>query len=265
MNTESNNDETVYKVAIIDDDSGAIEKLREMLAEYDNLEVTVTAGSFTAGVEMLESNPADLIFVDVALPDGDGQELASMLRSIPTTADSYMVMYTGFYDRCMSKDRVFHDGEEDYLLKPIDKDALDVCVRRFYFRRRKRSQSRAQTAVELPVEDNRVLVVMTSTTSEMRVIKVKDIGYFNYNSRRKVWEAVLTDNTIVQLKKSSTASDILAYSSCFLQTHQSYIVNLDYVMLIGRQHINLYPPFDKDEVLVGRTYLKSLQARFMCL
>lgn len=42
-------------------------------------------------------------------------------------------------------------------------------------------------------------------------------------------------------------------------------MNIDYVMLIGKQRINLYPPFENDEALVGRTYLKALQAKFMCI
>lgn len=254
-----------YTAAIIDDNAGAINRLSNLLASYGNVKVIVTATGYASAIESLSSCPADLIFIDIDLPDGDGLELPTELRRLPGMGTAYMIIYTAFYQRSSAKGRVFDDGVDDYLLKPIDPEALDLCMQRFFFSRRKRSQSRGLNALTLPSEDNRVLVVMTTTTSEMRVIKVRDIGYFHYNSRRKVWEAVLTDNTIVQLKKTSSASDILSYSPSFLQTHQSYIVNFDYVMLIGKQKINLYPPFDKDEVLVGRTYLRALQAKFMCL
>ena len=254
-----------YTAAIIDDNAGAISRLSELLSTYENVKVTATATGYTSALDTLSSCPADLIFIDIDLPDGDGLNLPSALRQLPELSTAYVIIYTAFYKRSVEKGGVFDDGIDDYLLKPVDPEALDLCIRRFLFSRRKRSQSRGLNAVTFPGEDNRVLVVLTTTTSEMRVIKVKDIGYFHYNSRRKVWEAVLTDNTIVQLKKTSSASDILSYSPSFLQTHQSYIVNFDYVMLIGKQKINLYPPFEKDEVLVGRTYLRALQAKFMCL
>lgn len=264
-NTNANTDSHIYTVAIIDDNAGATNHLRDLLSGYDNVNVVVTASGYETAIESLSSAAADLVFIDIDLPDGDGQDLPAVLRRLPGMGSSYMIMYTAFYQRSSSGGRVFEDGVDDYLLKPVDPEDLDLCMQRFFLSRRKRSQTRGLSALTLPSEENQVLVVMTTTTAEMRVIKVRDIGYFHYNSRRKVWEAVLSDNTIVQLKKTSSAADILSYSQSFLQTHQSYIVNFDYVMLIGKQRINLYPPFDKDVVLVGRTYFRSLQAKFMCL
>lgn len=255
----------VFTVAIIDDNPGAISKLQEMLTPYDNLKISLTAAGCSDAVSKLSQTAADLIFLDFDLPDGDGRELIADLRKIEKIKGSHIVMYTGFYNRCARKGKVFEGGEDDYLLKPIDPEKLDVCIQRFFYSRRHRSEGRALKAMSLPCESNRVLVVFTTTTSEMRVIKIRDIGYFHYNPIRKAWEAALTDNTVVQLKKATSAADILSYSDTFLQTHQSYIVNFDYVMLIGKQKINLYPPFEKDEVLVGRTFLRALQAKFMCL
>ena len=49
------------------------------------------------------------------------------------------------------------------------------------------------------------------------------------------------------------------------QIHQSYIINIDYLMIIKDSKCMLYPPFDKvTELLVSRKYKKELQDRF-CL
>ena len=90
---------------------------------------------------------------------------------------------------------------------------------------------------------------------------ISDIGFFRYNSKRKLWEAITRDNTVVTLKKTSSATDILNLSPKFIQTHQSYIVNIDYVLLIGKSKVNLFAPFQDAEVMVGRIYLKNLQNR----
>ena len=67
------------------------------------------------------------------------------------------------------------------------------------------------------------------------------------------------------LRRGMTAEQITQYSSSFVQIHQSYIINIDYLMIIKDSKCMLYPPFDKvTELLVSRKYKKELQDRF-CL
>lgn len=67
------------------------------------------------------------------------------------------------------------------------------------------------------------------------------------------------------LRRGMTAEQITLYSPCFVQIHQSYIINIDYLMLIRDNKCVLYPPFDKvTELLVSKKYKKELQNRF-CL
>ena len=62
-----------------------------------------------------------------------------------------------------------------------------------------------------------------------------------------------------------TAEQIIQYSASFVQIHQSYIINIDYLMLIKDNKCVLYPPFDKvTELIVSKKYKKELQERF-CL
>ncbi|MDE7125266.1 MAG: LytTR family DNA-binding domain-containing protein [Muribaculaceae bacterium] len=254
-----------YRVAVIDDNPAAIDNLRKRLAPYAGFEVTACAASAADGIRKMQENTPDLLFLDFDLPDTDGFEVIRQLRSNPVLENIYVVIYTGYYDRCSSHGNIFVEGEQDYLFKPIDSKEFDITIQRFLFSRRNRTTMGSLHPVNLPPDDNALMVVMTATTSEMRVIRLRDIGYFRHNSRRKAWEVALADNTVIQLKKSTSASDILKYSPKFVQTHQSFIVNLDYVMLIGKKHISLYPPFENDEALVGRTYLKNLQTRFLNL
>ena len=99
-------------------------------------------------------------------------------------------------------------------------------------------------------------------TNELRVMRLSDIGYFRYSMRRKVWEVALNDHSFVQLKRGTSANDILQYSPQFVQTHQSYIVNMHYLLLVGTTKCRLYPPFDEDELPIGRTYGRDLRHHF---
>ncbi len=253
---------SIYKVAVIDDNPASIDMLRERLNVYPNFRLTISATNAADGITRMEQNPPDILFLDFELPDTDGFDLIRSLRSIQKLEKIYVVMYTAYYKNCSRNGSVFVDGEQDYLLKPIAAKEFDITLQRFLSSRRNNA---TVNSTYLPQKQNELMVVLTATTAEMRLIRLSDIGYLHHNSRRKAWEVALADNTVIQLKKSTSASDILKYSPKFIQTHQSYIVNLDYVMLIGRQRISLYPPFENDEALVGRTYLKNLQSRFLNL
>ena len=82
---------------------------------------------------------------------------------------------------------------------------------------------------------------------------------------REQWEVVLNDQLPLALRRGMTAEQITSFSPCFVQIHQSYIINIDYLMLIRDNRCVLYPPFDKiTELLVSKKFKKELQERF-CL
>lgn len=255
------NHEIPSTVVIVDDDPRAIERLKELLSAYSDLEITGTASNSIDALAILEQDAPDLLFLDIDLPDGNGLEILSEINNLPDPP--YTVMYTAFYDQYAQEGILFQRGEHDYLLKPIDIRELDKTIQRF------RYETAAGTHISsihtLPGEntdsDSRIMVALTQVTAEMRVMHISDIGFFRYNSKRKLWEAVTRDNTIVTLKKSTSATDILNFSPKFIQTHQAFIVNIDYVLLIGKSKVNLFAPFQDHEVLVGRIYLKNLQNR----
>ncbi len=257
--------ENKSRVVIIDDDPRSVSRLTEMLHGYNDLEIVGTAGNAADGRRIISDLQPSLIFIDIDLPDGNGLTLS---REVASGDDApYVVMYTAYYEKFAADGRAFRSGESDYLLKPVDLCELDKTIQRYRYSRNPEHHDLQVRRLPATSSDacDRIIVAMTKVTSEIRVLHISDIGYFCYNSQRKVWEAVTRDNSVVSLRKTTSASDILNYSSSLIQTHQSYIVNLDYVVLIGKNRVNLAPPFHEAEVLVGRIYFKNLQSRFTFL
>ena len=92
----------------------------------------------------------------------------------------------------------------------------------------------------------------------MRALRPAEIGFFRYCSERKQWEVILNNQPPLVLRRGMTAEQITQYSSSFVQIHQSYIINIDYLMIIKDSKCMLYPPFDKvTELLVSRKYKKE--------
>lgn len=251
------------RTIIIDDDPASVRHLADMLAAYSDITVVGSAATARRGLEIVYEKHPDILFLDIDLPDGNGLEMMKQLAKLENPP--YVIMYTGYYPEYSQLDMVFRNGECDYLLKPINPCELDKTIQRYRHTSANGGPMASLHMLNSTASENRMIMVLTSSTSEMRILRTSDIGYFRYNSQRKIWEVMLNDRTIISLKRSSTAPDILGYSDKFIQTHQSYIVNIDYVLLLSNHGVNLHYPFENDEIPVGRTYFKNLQKHFLCL
>ena len=107
---------TPKTILIIDDD----DDLREALAEQLNLHEefkTQQAATATDGVRMGREIPADLILLDVDLPDMDGHELLRRLRAQHLPA-ALIALSANAMPEAVAQARAA--GFDDYWTKPID-------------------------------------------------------------------------------------------------------------------------------------------------
>ncbi len=247
------------KVFIIDDDKASVEKLCEVLSDYPDLVVMGSSGMCESGCETVADIKPDLLFLDIELPDGNGLDVIDSLKA--SSADTYVVVFTAYYPKY--KEEAFKKDEPDYLLKPISEFELDKVIKRY---RRHRLLSAGNVVEEVPVAQPSAkrseVFTATTYTNELRVMRLTDIGFFKYSKKRKVWEAVLADHSCVQLKRGTSASDILRYSHHFMQTHQSCIVNMQYLFFLGQDSCRLMPPFNEDLLPIGGTYGRKLRSYF---
>ena len=113
------------KVLIVEDEIMAQRSLMRLLAQhYPDMDVVGTAPSVNSAVAWLKdpANSVDVIFMDVELADGICFEI---FRQVDVKAK---VIMTTAYDSYALK--AFEAGSIDYLLKPVDADALQRAVAR---------------------------------------------------------------------------------------------------------------------------------------
>ena len=110
------------KVLIIEDEELAVKKLRKTLESVDSsAEVVGVADSIRSSVTWLQQNPApDLILMDIELADGQSFEIFDKVEVKST------VIFTTSYDEYALK--AFKVNSVDYLLKPIQKEDLQVAL-----------------------------------------------------------------------------------------------------------------------------------------
>ena len=105
--------------------------------------------------------------------------------------------------------------------------------------------------------------MVVTPTGDLRFLRASEIGYFRYLSNRKIWEVALSNGTFLPLKRNTTAEQLCAYDSSFIQVHQSYIINMNFLIMVQDNRCIMYPPFNQSgDLLVSKKYKKEMMDRF---
>ncbi len=114
------------KILIIDDERGIRNTLREILAD-EGFEVDV-AENGKQGLEMAQAKAYDLIFTDIKMPEMDGIELLTALKSGEEAIETPIVMISGHGD-VETAVQALKMGAYDFLLKPLDLNRILITTK----------------------------------------------------------------------------------------------------------------------------------------
>ncbi|MBI1887968.1 MAG: response regulator transcription factor [Nitrosomonadales bacterium] len=109
--------ELALRVFIVDDELPARNRLRDLLhdcGEQLPLDVVGEAGNGQEALDRLMETPADVVLLDIRMPQMDGIELAQHLNKLPKPP---VIIFTTAFDAYAIK--AFELHAVDYLLKPI--------------------------------------------------------------------------------------------------------------------------------------------------
>jgi DNA-binding response OmpR family regulator len=104
------------RVLVVDDEPNIVASLR-FLMEREGFEVELAATG-DAALSALEREPADLILLDVMMPELDGFEVCRRIRSNPAWQATKVVMLTA-KGREAERDRGMALGADCYVTKPF--------------------------------------------------------------------------------------------------------------------------------------------------
>ena len=107
---------------LVDDEPLALERLRRLLEQTGRVEVRGSTTEPETAVAALTADPPDVCFLDIQMPRLNGFEVLARLPSQP------MVIFTTAFDQYALK--AFGVNSVDYLLKPIEVEALDRALQK---------------------------------------------------------------------------------------------------------------------------------------
>jgi two-component system response regulator AlgR len=117
--------EPALRVFIVDDEPNARNRLRDLLNDCSGqlaLKITGEASNGQEALDKLMKTPADVVLLDIRMPQMDGIELAQHLQKLPKPGLSLtkwppVIIFTTAYGDSAIK--AFELHAVDYLLKPI--------------------------------------------------------------------------------------------------------------------------------------------------
>jgi len=121
------------KILIVDDESLARERIREMLEKEKGAEfIAEEAANGGEAIEKINARQPDIVFLDIQMPDMDGFQVLETLGRKTLAQIPAIVFVTAFDQHAL---RAFEFHALDYLLKPFDRErfaetliALFACL-----------------------------------------------------------------------------------------------------------------------------------------
>ena len=112
------------RVLIADDELLARQRIEDLLAKEENVEIVGTASTGDEAVEAIRSLAPDVVFLDVQMPGKTGVEVAAAVGAEEMPATIFVTAYDQFALKA------FDLAAIDYLVKPFDDERFEQALRR---------------------------------------------------------------------------------------------------------------------------------------
>src|SRR5579884_176176 len=134
---------TTIATIVVDDEQPACDELVYLLKQFPDLEIVATGRNGLEAVELIEQLEPDLVFLDVQMPGLDGLGVIQRLREKEVPLPHF-ILATAYDQYALD---AFKWGAMDYLLKPLEKERLELTIERA---RRAVAEKTQATAVPEP-------------------------------------------------------------------------------------------------------------------
>lgn len=220
---------TIYRIAVIDDEADAINVVVKMLENFSTLsfKITGTANNLEEGVELIKKTKPDLIFLDIEMPGKNGLAIYDYFEK-PDFKIIFMTAYQQYAIDALKK------SASDYLLKPLNivelKDSLQKIVKQIEQKfQDEEFKDKINILSSAEVEGKNILLeveagfIMENTSNIEYVYAHQSYSVIVTHSKKEI----LVTKSLKQLHE-------LLPKNQFYRTHKSYLINIYFIRKFTR-------------------------------
>jgi len=227
---------------IVDDEPLARDLMRSHINKLENFQIVAECGDAMKALHELRSQPVDLMFMDIQMPQITGIEFLKTLRNAPK-----VIITTAYREYAIEG---FELDVVDFLLKPITFERFLKSVNKYY-------QTNTE---EVRSQPNEISVIGSNTDDEFiyvkenkKVIKVHlhDILYIEGLSE---YVQIHTEKRKIVTKNSMNNMASKLPDPGFMRIHKSYIVSLSKIQAFTSSIIEI----PGKRLPIGRSYKNAV-------
>lgn len=225
---------------IVDDEPMARDVIRHYVESIPSLSIAGEFGNAIDAMMFLQDNPADVIFLDIRMPQLNGTDFVRSLRNVPK------VIFTTAHKEYA------HEGFEldvvDYLLKPIRFDRFLRAVNKAFPQR----PHETEPGVSTGSLENKFAVPFMYVRVDRKMVKIlmDDIFYIESD---KDYVKIFTAKEIIITRQTISSVEAMLGKSKFFRIHRSFIVSLDKIKSFSNEMVTI----DNKELPIGKLYRNS--------
>ncbi len=211
--------EKKIKALIVDDEQGSRQVLKNLLEEYcPDVEVLGLAKSAAEGIKLIQKLKPELVFLDIAMPQGDGFEMLDNIETI-----DFGLIFTTAYDAYAVQ--AFEYSAVYYLLKPINILRLQKAVAQFRTRRQEMASRRLEVLKENMSGQNRKLALPTAEGLQfvevVRIVRCMADGSYTH--------FFLQGGERIMVSKTLKHFAGILPEQHFFRVHHAHLINLAHI------------------------------------
>ena len=230
------------KCVIIEDDPLSLHLLEDLIRKISVLNLIGKYSSAKeAFLDMENLKNAELIFLDIEMPDLTGMEFLENLQETPE-----VVIITGNPEYAVD---AFEKYVTDYILKPVSLPRLLKAVNKV-----KENIEKKENKKEGFNNENNIFI---KTDKGILNFKINDIFYLE--AMENYVKIHTYDN--VHISHSTMKKMLEILPSIFFQVHRSFIINLNHISLIQSNVIVIKTNKGNKTIPIGKKYKEYLFKR----
>ena len=226
----------------MDDEPPALDILKNYIAAVSSLELAGTCSNAVEALNVLQTQPVDLLFLDIQMPQLLGTDLIRTLKNPPK-----VIFTTAFRKFALEG---FELNAVDYLLKPISFERFLKAVNKVM-------------ETSLKVTDSNDIIYDQQSNSQNAFINLRadrknlkipldDILYIE--SLKDYIKVVTTTKNIVTKQSISSLEEVLPKHN-FVRIHRSFIVAINKIESFTTDTIEI----SKHELPISRMYRHEVE------
>lgn len=220
---------------IIDDDPLSCKVLEKLLSKVEDIKLVATYNSAVAALPALKNEIADLIFLDVEMPEMTGIEFLQSLEKQPQI--------------------IIVSSKEKYALDAFDLNVTDYLLKppqfgRFYKAVEKVKRQLAKSGT--PTAGNEIFFKSNSVYVKVTIDDILWIEALeNYCN-------IYTEKDKILAHLNLKAVEKILPSDKFMRVHRSYVINLNKIMLVEQNSVMVKTEKGDSRVPVSRSFRDKL-------